>query len=78
MVTNIDRSRLLELIDQCEQLVDVLPDAEYTAQHIPGAISMRVADATRPDIPTATPDETLGEVRRRVRVSDWDEVVVVD
>lgn len=38
MVTNIDRTRLLELIDQGAQVVDVLPDAEYTAQHIPGAI----------------------------------------
>ncbi len=40
MVTNIDRTRLLELIDHGAQVVDVLPDAEYAAQHIPGAISV--------------------------------------
>ena len=40
MIVNIDRARLLELIDQGAQIVDVLPDAEYTAQHIPGAISI--------------------------------------
>ncbi|NNL68485.1 MAG: rhodanese-like domain-containing protein [Acidimicrobiia bacterium] len=40
MVANIDRVQLLELIDHGAQVVDVLPDAEYTAQHIPGAINL--------------------------------------
>ncbi len=40
MVTNIDRVRLLELIDQGGQVVDVLPEAEYEAQHIPGAVNI--------------------------------------
>ena len=40
MVATIDRARLVELIDQGAQVVDVLPDAEYTAQHIPGAVSI--------------------------------------
>lgn len=40
MVTDIDRSALLDLIEQGAQVVDVLPDAEYEAQHIPGAISI--------------------------------------
>jgi len=40
MVTNIDRAQLLELIDQGAQIVDVLPDAEYDAHYIPGAISI--------------------------------------
>ncbi len=40
MVTSIDRTRLLELIDQEAQVVDVLPDPEYTAQHIPGAVNI--------------------------------------
>ena len=40
MVANIDRAQLLELIDQGAQVVDVLPDAEYTARHIPGAINL--------------------------------------
>lgn len=40
IVTSIDRAQLLELLDQDAQIVDVLPDAEYTAQHIPGAVSI--------------------------------------
>lgn len=40
VVVSIDRAELLELIDQGAQVVDVLPDAEYTAQHIPGAINL--------------------------------------
>ncbi|NND03289.1 MAG: rhodanese-like domain-containing protein [Acidimicrobiia bacterium] len=40
MVANIDRAELLELIDGGAQVVDVLPDAEYIAQHIPGAINL--------------------------------------
>lgn len=38
----------------------------------------RVADATRPDIPTCTPDELLGDVRRRTYDAGWDECVVLD
>lgn len=40
MVTAIDRSQLLELISQQAQVVDVLPDDEYSARHIPGAVSI--------------------------------------
>lgn len=40
MVINIDRARLLELIEEGAQVVDVLPDAEYAAQHIPEAVSI--------------------------------------
>jgi len=40
MATDIDRARLLELIAAGAQVVDVLPDAEYAAQHIPGALSI--------------------------------------
>ena len=40
MVTNIDRAALLALIEDGAQVVDVLPEAEYAAQHIPGAISL--------------------------------------
>lgn len=40
MVTNIDRTRLLGLIEDGAQVVDVLPEREYTAQHIPGAINI--------------------------------------
>ena len=40
MFTNIDRARLLDLIEDGAQIVDVLPEREYTAQHIPGAINI--------------------------------------
>ena len=39
-MTNIDRTRLLELIEDGAQVVDVLPEREYTAQRIPGAINI--------------------------------------
>ncbi len=40
MVTNIDRSTLLALIDQGAVILDVLPEREYGAGHIPGALNM--------------------------------------
>jgi len=40
VVTNIDRRRLVSLIDEGAQVVDVLPEREYTGQHIPGAVSI--------------------------------------
>ena len=41
MVTSIDRTELLRLIDvENAQIVDVLPQWEYTESHIPGAISL--------------------------------------
>lgn len=40
MVTNIDRFTLLALIDQGAVVLDVLPEREYGAGHIPGALNM--------------------------------------
>ncbi len=41
MVTSIDRTELIRLIDEEDaQIVDVLPQWEYTESHIPGAISL--------------------------------------
>ena len=41
MVTSIDRTELLRLIDEENaQIVDVLPQWEFTESHIPGAISL--------------------------------------
>jgi len=37
-----------------------------------------VSDATRPDIPTATPDETVGAISDRAQAAGWTEAVVVD
>ena len=38
---------------------------------------LRVADATRPDIPTAQPAEILGDVLTRTTAEGWDEALVV-
>ena len=41
MHTNIDRAELLRLIEHGEvQIVDVLPEREYAAAHIPGAVNI--------------------------------------
>ncbi len=40
--------------------------------------ALRVAHATRPDIPTAQPHETLGVARQRADEAGWDEALVVD
>ena len=41
MVTNIDRTKLLRLIDEeGAQIVDVLPEQEFEETHIPGAVNI--------------------------------------
>jgi len=37
-----------------------------------------VGDVTRPDVPTATPQELLGEVHDRTTKAGWDEAFVLD
>jgi len=39
---------------------------------------LRIADATRPDIPTAASDEKIGTVRHRTVEAGWDEALVID
>lgn len=47
MVAAIDRTELLCLMDQEDaQVVDVLPEGEYTESHIPGAISLPLRHLT--------------------------------
>ena len=46
MVTNIDRDQLITLIEEGAQLVDVLPEREYEAQHIPGAVNIPLKQLT--------------------------------
>lgn len=55
MVTNIGRAELVSLIESGAQIVDVLPEPEYAAQHIPGAISLPLRQLT---------DETVEVLRR--------------
>lgn len=40
MPTNVTRDELQELIRDGAQIVDVLPPAEFTEFHLPGAISL--------------------------------------
>ena len=48
MPTPIDLSRLQELRARGAQLVEVLPPAEYAAEHLPGAVNLplKQLDAT--------------------------------
>jgi rhodanese-related sulfurtransferase len=47
MVTAIDRSELLRLIEmEGAQVIDVLPEREYTESHIPDAISIPLRQLT--------------------------------
>lgn len=43
----IDRDRLLELLEEGAQLVEVLPAAEYELLHLPGAVSLPLKDFSR-------------------------------
>lgn len=56
--------------------------ADWKAAGLPvdgdGREAQRVIDATRTDIPTCRVDETIGDVKRRMEESDWDEAVAVD
>jgi rhodanese-related sulfurtransferase len=65
MVTRIDLKRLQELLANGAQLIEVLPRAEFTEEHLPGAISLplKELDATT----TSTLDRT-----RPVVVYCWD------
>ena len=40
MVEQITYPRLRELLDAGAQLVEVLPEAEFTEEHLPGAINL--------------------------------------
>lgn len=40
MPTAIDRDRLLELLEEGAQLVEVLPAGQYEHLHLPGAVNL--------------------------------------
>jgi rhodanese-related sulfurtransferase len=47
MVTGIDRTELLDLIEAGDaQIVDVLPEPEYTEAHLPGAVNIPLKQLT--------------------------------
>ena len=51
MATRIDLAQLQKLLDGGAQLVEVLPAAEYTDEHLPGAINSPSSSWTRPPQP---------------------------
>ncbi len=66
-----------------EEVYDyILGIADWKAAGLPmegtAAPVLRVMDAARDDVPTCTPDESIGEVRRRTFAAAWDECMVVD
>jgi rhodanese-related sulfurtransferase len=44
MTSAIDAHRLRELADSDAQLVEVLPEAEYREEHLPGAINIALKE----------------------------------
>ncbi|MGH3117976.1 MAG: rhodanese-like domain-containing protein [Gaiellales bacterium] len=40
MPTSVDRERVQQLLSEGAQLVEVLPQAEYEDEHLPGAINI--------------------------------------
>jgi rhodanese-related sulfurtransferase len=51
MPTGIGRERLQELTGQGTQLVEVLPAEEYELAHLPGAVSLPLADLGQGTVP---------------------------
>ena len=65
LVQSVTYPRLRELLDAGAQLVEVLPEAEYAEEHLPGAINIPLKTL---DAATAAPlDKT-----RAVIVYCWD------
>ena len=60
MPHDIDRHRVQDLRAQGAAIVEVLPPEEYENEHLPGAISLPMADLT-----AASADERLGSDKKR-------------
>ena len=56
--------------------------ADWKAAGLPvegrGSLVQKVGDAIRADIPTSTPNEAIGEVRRRTFAAGWHQCIVLD
>ncbi len=60
MITNIDRDETLRLIDEeGAEVVDVLPEGEYSGQHIPGAINIPLKRLTAETVTTLRRDRPV-------------------
>lgn len=60
--------------------VDGIADWKASGLHTEGNAQpeQRVADATRDDVPTCQPHDTMGDIRARVLDAGWDVCVVTD
>ena len=47
MPSPVDRERVQQLLSEGAQLVEVLPQAEYEDEHLPGAISIPLKELNR-------------------------------
>jgi rhodanese-related sulfurtransferase len=65
MPTDIDLARLLELLADHAQLIEVLPETEYLEEHLPGAINLPLKRITSEGVATLNRD-------RPVIVYCWD------
>ena len=53
MVTGIDRTELIRLVEEEDaQVVDVLPEPEYTEAHIPHAVNIPLKQLTADTVAT--------------------------
>jgi phage shock protein E len=46
MPTSVTRHKLVELVAAGAQLVEVLPEAEYAEEHLPGAVNLPLRQVT--------------------------------
>ena len=59
MVTTIERDDLQRLIEAGATLVEVLPEKEYSEEHIPGAINIPLKMLTHEIVSSLVPDHPI-------------------
>ncbi len=59
MVTTIERDDLQRLIEAGATLVEILPEKEYSEEHIPGAINIPLKMLTREIVSSLVPDHPI-------------------
>jgi len=59
VVTTIERDDLQRLIEAGATLVEVLPEKEYSEEHIPGAINIPLKMLTREIVSSLVPDHPI-------------------
>lgn len=59
MPTNIDLTEVRELLDGGAQLVEVLPEPEFTEEHLPGAINIPLKQVTLANVAVLDRDQPV-------------------